>query len=130
MKIWSELHGDMQRALGNGALVTNSLRGLVQLTWDDNYRKYTAILNDTHPDRDPVDLIEYPDQALYPTNSRFILVHGFIHGTFTGRKISDYIDAEHCDFYNARRCINGEDQAIRIAEIAEAFLDGKKWDLA
>ena len=105
-------------------------RGLVQLTWEDNYRKYTEIMDDTLPEGEYLDFIDVPDRVLDPQNSRFILVHGFLHGTFTGRKLTDYINAEHCDFYNARRCINGTDKAKEIADIAEVFLAGKEWDLA
>jgi uncharacterized Fe-S cluster protein YjdI len=50
------------------------------------------------------------------------LVHGFKTGTFTGRKISDYINQNHTDFTNARRCINGSDHAFEIAKLAEKLL--------
>ena len=46
----------------------------------------------------------------------FALVHGFKTGTFTGRKITDYINRSETDFVNARRCINGTDKATEIAE--------------
>jgi hypothetical protein len=52
----------------------------------------------------------------------FILVHGFKTGTFTGRKISDYINERKKDFFNARRCINGLDRAADIARLAERYL--------
>ena len=89
-------------------------RGYVQLTWEDNYRKYSVLLG--------IDLVKNPDLAMEPSNALFILVHGFKTGTFTGRKISDYINENKTDFINARRCINGTDRAHEIAEIAEGFL--------
>ena len=97
-------------------------RGYVQLTWKDNYQKYAGITDE--------DLVVYPDAVMEHEIAKFVLVHGFMHGTFTGRKITDYINPAGIDFYNARRCINGTDKAKEIAEIAEAFLAGKAWDLA
>ena len=49
-------------------------------------------------------------------------MHGFKTGTFTGRKITDYIDAQKTDFVNARRCINGLDKAQAIADVAKKYL--------
>jgi predicted chitinase len=89
-------------------------RGYVQLTWKDNYRKYEKIMG--------LDLVDNPDLALEPENALFILVHGFRTGTFTGRKITDYINEDETDFYNARKCINGLDRAEEIAELAEKYV--------
>jgi hypothetical protein len=88
-------------------------RGLVQLTWKDNYAKYEDILG--------VPLVEDPDLALDYKIALFILVHGFINGTFTGAKIRDYINDDITDYYNARRCINGTDSANEIANTAESI---------
>ena len=90
-------------------------RGYVQLTWEDNYRKYSQILG--------LDLVNDPDLALEPQNALFILVHGFRTGAFTGKKITDYINPEEKDFYHARKCINGVDRAEEIAAIAEKFME-------
>ena len=78
-------------------------RGYVQLTWKDNYRKYGEKLG--------IDLVGNPDLALDPDNAMFILIDGFKTGAFTGKKITDYINEDRTDFYNARRCINGLDRA-------------------
>lgn len=108
-------------------------RGFPQLTWEENYQKYSGIIASKYemdaPIADIPDLVANPDMALDPNISAFILVHGFINGTFTGRRIEQYIDAEGCDFFNARRCINGVDKASEIAQIAVEFLTGKEWDL-
>jgi predicted chitinase len=90
-------------------------RGYVQLTWKDNYRKYSEILG--------IDLVKDPDLAMEPPTALFILVHGFKTGTFTGKKISDYINSQETDFINARRCINVLDKAEEIAALAEKFLE-------
>jgi predicted chitinase len=89
-------------------------RGYVQLTWKNNYQKYSSILG--------IDLVNNPDMAMEPNIALFILVHGFKTGTFTGRKITDYIDSHKTDFLNARRCINGLDKAHEIKKLAEKYL--------
>jgi len=88
-------------------------RGYVQITWRSNYQKYGEILG--------FDLVGNPDKALDPNVALFILVHGFKTGTFTGRKITDYINGDKADFYQARRCINGLDKAAEIAELAKGW---------
>lgn len=89
-------------------------RGYVQLTWERNYKSYSDILG--------IDLVGKPDNALVPAVALFVLVHGFKTGTFTGRKITDYINQGMTDFVNARRCINGTDRANEIAALAKKFL--------
>lgn len=89
-------------------------RGYVQLTWKKNYEKYGLILHK--------DLVGHCELALDPEIALFILVHGFKTGTFTGRKITDYINAGKTDFRNARRCINGLDKADQIAQLARTYL--------
>jgi hypothetical protein len=89
-------------------------RGFVQLTWQRNYATYAHLLG--------VDLVNDPDKAMDPAIAKFILVHGFKTGAFTGRKISDYVNDRKTDFVNARRCINGVDHAADIARLAEKYL--------
>jgi predicted chitinase len=89
-------------------------RGYVQLTWDYNYEKYGKLLGK--------DLLKHPELALEPEIALFVLVHGFKTGAFTGRKISDYINAHETDFLNARRCINGIDKNVEIAALAKKHL--------
>ena len=89
-------------------------RGFVQLTWENNYRKYSELLG--------IDMVTKPDDAMAPNVALFILVHGFKTGAFTGRKITDYINDTTTDFISARRCINGTDKAHQIADIAKKYL--------
>lgn len=88
-------------------------RGYVQLTHKANYAKYEGILG--------IDLVEQPDLALEPKTALFVLVHGFKTGSFTGRKLADYVNENKTDFVNARRCINGTDKADLIAAHAKRF---------
>lgn len=89
-------------------------RGYVQLTWKNNYEKYSQILG--------IDLVNHPNLALDNNIALFVLVHGFKTGIFTCRKLTDYITNNHTNFVNARRCINGTDHAHDIALLAEKFL--------
>jgi predicted chitinase len=93
-------------------------RGFVQLTWKYNYARYTELLG--------IDLVKEPDRAMEPAIANFILVHGFKYGVFTGKKITDYINAKHTDYIGARRCINGKDKAAKIAAIAVRRLRAMK----
>jgi peptidoglycan hydrolase-like protein with peptidoglycan-binding domain len=88
-------------------------RGYVQITWRTNYEKYSKLTG--------VDLVKEPDLAMEPRIAMYILLHGCKTGSFTGRKIEDYIKEGYVDFYNARRVINGLDRAEHIANLA------KKW---
>jgi len=89
-------------------------RGFVQLTWEKNYKKYSDLLG--------IDMVADPDLAMNENVALFVLVHGFKMGTFTGRKITDYINKFETDFVGARRCINGTDHDEDIAELAEKYL--------
>ena len=88
-------------------------RGLVQLTWEFNYKKAG--------DKIGVDLISDPDKALDVEIAVKIMFDGMIEGWFTGKKLSDYFNASKNDPINARRIINGIDKAREIAAIAQAF---------
>jgi len=90
-------------------------RGYVQITGRANYEKYARITS--------LDLVGNPDLALEPEVARFILVHGFKYGVFTGHKLTDYINESATDFINARRCINALDRAEEIAARAEKWLE-------
>lgn len=88
-------------------------RGLVQLTWEDNYKRAareTGIPMDKNPDlaRDSGAAVK-------------VLVLGMMEGWFTGKKLSDYITLQHSDFVNARRIINGTDKAAEIAHLAMEY---------
>jgi len=89
-------------------------RGYVQLTWKNNYKAYSDILG--------VDMVTNLDLAMQPEIALFVLVHGLKVGTFTTRRITEFINERHTDFVGARFCINGTDKAHEIAALAEKFL--------
>jgi putative chitinase len=82
--------------------------GLVQVTWEENARKFGATK--------PGDLMSWPLalQAAF---------EGMTRGLFTRRKLADYIDKGAVDYIGARRIINGQDRARLIAQFAHAFRD-------
>lgn len=82
-------------------------RGLVQLTGETNYESF-GIQDD-------------PERALDPDFAVHIMFEGMNRGIFTGRKLSDYLNKNEKDYYNARRIINGLDKASLIASYAEIF---------
>lgn len=88
-------------------------RGHVQLTWFDNYFYAGKKLG--------VDLIAKPDLALQTDISAKIIVLGMKEGWFTGKRLSDYINDHEDDYVNARRIVNGTDQADQIARYARIF---------
>lgn len=98
-------------------------RGYVQLTWKDNYQKFDDLLAMGG------ELVSTPDMAMEPDTAAYVLCVGMKQGSFTGRKLADYISPGSIDFYNARRIVNGTDKAQEIAQIAEEFLAGKTWEL-
>lgn len=101
-----EADGDGQKYAGRGYVMITGLR---------NYRLFSLMLDK--------DLVRFPDLALDPVTSADILTIGSLRGSFTSKKLSDYIThGSRQDFIDARRVINGTDKATAIAIHAENFL--------
>ena len=88
-------------------------RGLVQLTWDYNYKKMGDILG--------LDLINHPEYALVVSDAIPIMFIGMNEGLFTGKAYHDYLNTIPPDYVGARRIINGTDKAKLIAGYATKF---------
>jgi putative chitinase len=88
-------------------------RGYVQLTWDYNYKKMSAALgmNDA--------LLIHPELVMEPDDAYKIMSYGMRNGSFTSKKLADYIAGEKSDYRNARRIINGLDKADLIKGYAQ-----------
>jgi hypothetical protein len=87
-------------------------RGLVQLTWFDNYAKMGVLLG--------LPLVQEPDMALEIPVAVAILFEGMTtgvsaRGDFTGHHLGEYFNATTDDPLNARRIINGRDKASQFA---------------
>ena len=86
-------------------------RGLVQCTWDVNYKKFGCT--------------SYDDMLTWPFALR-ALFDGMRDGVFTGRKLSTYFSDKIDDPVGARHIINGTDKAALIATYHNAFLAALK----
>lgn len=89
-------------------------RGYVQITGRRNYTDWSRRLG--------VDLVGNPRLAQDPRIAAQILVGGMKEGTFTGRRLDQYINDRQTDFTGARRIVNGTDRAGSIANIAQRLL--------
>jgi putative chitinase len=86
-------------------------RGLVQITWERNYKLFK---------------VSPPDAALDWPIALDVAFRGMVLGMFTGKKLADYIANGRCDYIGARRIINGTDRARLIAGYARSFQDAFK----
>lgn len=98
-------------------------RGLVQLTWKDNYDRMGSFIG--------LDLVNYPERLLDLDTSVKVLFEGMFlgaskDGDFTGKALEDYFNDKVDDPVGARRIINGTDKAKLIASYHYAFLDALK----
>jgi predicted chitinase len=92
-------------------------RGFVQITGRRNYRRLGQLLK-------MGDSLETnPDLALREDVAYNIMSYGMRKGSFTGRKLGQFITQTACDYKNARRIINGLDQADRIAGYAQHAME-------
>ncbi|MBN9414516.1 MAG: hypothetical protein J0I12_03715 [Candidatus Eremiobacteraeota bacterium] len=89
-------------------------RGFVQITGRNNYTNWSKKLG--------IDLVGDPKQAERPEVAARILVQGMKEGSFTGKKLSDYVGGGKQDFEGARRIVNGTDKAGTFAATARKIL--------
>jgi putative chitinase len=86
-------------------------RGFVQITGRNNYAYWGNRLG--------VSLLGNPGIATDPYDAALIIAFGMRDGTFTGAKLSDYINGTSQDFTDARKIVNGTDHASQIANLAK-----------
>ena len=92
-------------------------RGFVQLTWYQNYQKQDDKLKLNGA------LIKTADLALDLQVATDVIFGGMRDGDFTGVGLPKYITDTQTDFYNARKIVNGLDQASTIQGYAVKFLN-------
>lgn len=95
-------------------------RGDVQLTWYENYEMMGRLLN--------MPLLNQPELALKPEISARIMIEGMTRGIsnrgdFTGVSLENFFNNRRDDPFNARRIVNGLDQADKIAGYYFKFLE-------
>lgn len=82
-------------------------RGYVQITWEDNYERADRELNLN------CSLVANPDRAKEPEIAYRIVSQGMKDGWFDPSthhyKLSDFINDNQCDYYNARKIVNIND---------------------
>jgi len=98
-------------------------RGLVQLTWYENYENMGRLLS--------VDLLSNPDLALQPLIACKIMFEGMLKahssfGDFTGVSLENFFNDKKEDWIGARRIINGLDCAEIIAGYGKLFYTAVK----
>lgn len=108
-------------------------RGYVQLTFRDNYRAMSDKLRDegftyfldgvTWGRQDsPIDLEAHPEHVnRSEALAAKIMASGMMDGDFTGRDLPRYVDEDSTDYRNARRTVNGTDEADSIASRARVY---------
>ena len=110
-------------------------RGFVQLTHKENYRKFNEIIkNSWEKFKDNnwdyllnIDILKHPDQILKSNElAAFILIYGMKNGTFTWKKLDDYINSNKNDFVWARAIVNGDDKAAVFAQNAQYYINNTK----
>lgn len=98
-------------------------RGFVQLTWEENYKAMQAALGSRWGGRD---IYQDADRAMDPDIAVDVIFYGMMTGAFTGVGMPKYITvsdatSDTTDFYNARKVVNGLDQASTIQGYAQKF---------
>lgn len=91
-------------------------RGYVQLTWFDNYKRFSDITGH--------DILNNPDDACRPDIATKIMIEGMLKGLFTGYSLKRAFKfgLSFDEWVDARRIINGTDKSIKIAKEALIFL--------
>lgn len=89
-------------------------RGFPHLTGRRNYEWASRVTGQ--------DMIADPSLASDARLSARLLVDGMLSGSFTGIGLGRFINADKCDFINARKVHNGLDKAEMIADRAERYL--------
>lgn len=118
---YEELDKGRGRRYGNPVTVTDPQgrryentyhgRGYLLLTWETIYRQMGEQVKQER-------LVYEPDLALEPTVAYAILSVGMRRGLFSSSALRRYINSSRCDYFGARRVVNGTDQAAKIAGYA------------
>ena len=92
-------------------------RGLVQITFGDNYKRLGQAIGIGD------DLYDNPSLALNMDIAVKILFTGMVDGLYTSHSLRKYFFEDRTDWVNARKIINRLDKADLIADYGQKFLD-------
>jgi predicted chitinase len=92
-------------------------RGLVQITFGDNYKRLGQAIGIGD------DLYDNPSLALNMDIAVKILFTGMVDGLYTGHSLRKYFFEDRTDWVNARKIINRLDKADLIADYGQKFLN-------
>lgn len=90
-------------------------RGYCQVTWIRNYQKLTLACKGKWDFEHNPELLLQPEPAIWAT------FYGMKTGLYTGVKLSDFFNSTKSDPVRARRIINGNDCAAKIARHYYSF---------
>lgn len=88
-------------------------RGLVQLTWYENYEQFGELLK--------IDLLNNPQLACTAYVAVKIMFEGMLKGLFTSHRLEMYFNDNLTDWVTARTIINGMDKAEAVALYGKIF---------
>lgn len=92
-------------------------RGYCQLTWWDNYASTGAEIGLG------LDLLFHPDRALEPGTAFEVMVHAMVYGLgfANGKRLQMYLTGGLTNYVGARAMVNGTNENVAIAKVAEVF---------
>jgi len=88
-------------------------RDLVQTTWKGNYEKVKKFTG--------IDVVTHPEKIADPAIAAKVAIEFMYRGWYTGKKLAHFFNDKEDDPINARRIINGKDQAEKIAGFYQVF---------
>ena len=94
-------------------------RGHTQNTWYENYR---MLSNESYAKSQGWDFLNNPELLLQTAPSVWATIHCMYNCLYTGVGLKKYFTADGADPVNARRIINGTDQAQQRAGFYHTFL--------
>lgn len=115
------LYGKMFKQNGQPYTSLNHIyygRGFTQNTWFDNYEMLT---NQNYAKAKGWDFLNNPELLLQVEPSVWATIHCMWNGSYTGVGLKTYFNDARTDYVNARKIINGLDQAEKIAGFAQTF---------
>ena len=92
-------------------------RGFCQLTWWDNYASTGAEIGLG------LELLFHPERALEPEIAFEVMVHAMVYGQgfANGRRLQMYLTGGTTNYKGARAMVNGTNENVAIAAVAEVF---------